>query len=150
MADLKTPPCNLGAAKFSSISADTALNRPVPELNRPVPELTRNRLGLCLREDLTGSANRVLRGDLFVEINHETQADSIEQILNQFELFPDVKSKICIPASTIPIEKTQQTSNSLADQACKCPEILTDGFGLLETGQLLPKLGFNDLKAPFH
>ena len=88
MADLKTPPCNLGAAKFSSISADTALNR-------PVPELTRNRLGLCLREDLTESANRVLRGDLFVKINHDTQADSIEQILNQFELFPDVESKIC-------------------------------------------------------
>jgi hypothetical protein len=141
MADLKTPPCNLGAAKFSSISADTALNR-------PVPELTRNRLGLCLREDLTGSANRVLRGDLFVEINHETQADSIEQILNQFELFPDVESKICIPASTIPIEKTQQTSNSLADQACKCPEILTDGFGLLETGRMLPKLDLNDFEGP--
>ena len=84
MADLKTPPCNLGAAKFSSISADNALNR-------PVPELTRNRLGLCLRENPTGSANRVLKGDLFVEINHETQADSIEQILNQFELFPDVE-----------------------------------------------------------
>ena len=84
IADLKTPPCNLGAAKFSSINADTALNR-------PVPELTRNRLGLCLREDPTGSANRVLRGDLFLEINQETQADSIEQIWNQFELFPDVE-----------------------------------------------------------
>ena len=101
MADLKTPPCNLGAAKFSSISADTALNC-------PAAELTRNRLGLRLREDPTGSANRVLKGDLFVEINQETQADSITRILNQFELFPDVESKICIPASPIAIEKTQQ------------------------------------------
>ena len=135
MADLKTPPCNLGAAKFSSISADTALNC-------PAPELTRNRLGLLLREDPTGSANKVLRGDLFVEINQETQADSTEQNLNQFELFPDVES-ICIPASTIPSERTQQPSDFLADQTCKCPEILTVGFGLLESGQMLPKLVMN-------
>jgi hypothetical protein len=77
IADLKTPPCNLGAAKFSSISADTALNR-------PVPELTRNRLGLRLREDPTRSANRVLKGDLVSEINEGTQADSTNQILTQF------------------------------------------------------------------
>jgi hypothetical protein len=89
-----------------------------------------------------------LKGDLFVEINQKTQADSIEQILNQLELFPDVENKIFVPASTIPIEKTQQTSNSLANQACKCPEILTDGFGLLETGRMLPKLGLIDFKGP--
>ena len=88
-------------AKFSSIRAETALVR-------AVPKRTRNRLGLRFREDPTGSANRVLKGDLFVEINQETQADSTEQILNQFELFPDVESKICIPASPIAIEKTQQ------------------------------------------
>ena len=143
MADLKTPPCNLGAAKFSSISADTALNC-------PAAELTRNRLGLRLREDPTGSANRVLKGDLFVEINQETQADSTEQILNQFELFPDVESKICIPASPMQSKKHNNHLDSLADQACKCPEILTDGFGLLKTGQLLPKLGLIDMKVPFH
>ena len=102
IADLKTPPCNCGVAKFSSISAETALVRPVPKHSR-------NRLGLRFREDPTGSANRVLRGDLFVKVNHETQADSLEQILNQFELFPDVESKICIPASTIPSEKNATT-----------------------------------------
>ena len=64
MADLKTPPCNLGAAKFSSISADTALNC-------PAAELTRNRLGLRLREDPTGGDIRVLRGELVMEINQD-------------------------------------------------------------------------------
>jgi hypothetical protein len=102
IADLKTPPCNLGVAKFSSISADAALNR-------PVPELARNRLGLRLREDPTRSANRVLKVDLFIEINQETQADSTNQILTQFELFPDAESKIRIPASTISIEKDAST-----------------------------------------
>ena len=103
MADLKTPPCNLGAAKFSSISADTALNC-------QAAELTRNRLGLRLREDPTGSVNRVLKSDLFVEIPQETQADSSNQVLTQFELFPDVGSKISLPASTISIEKAASTN----------------------------------------
>ena len=82
-----------------------------------------------------------MKGDLFVEINQETQADSTKQIWNQFELFPDVESKIRIPASTIPIEKHASTIGFVSgSQTWKCPEILTDGFGLLETGQMLLNL----------
>ena len=103
MADLNTPPCNLGAAKFNSINAYTVLDRPVPGRSR-------NRLGLRLREDPTGSVNKVLKSDLFVEIPQETQADSSNQVLTQFELFPDVGSKISLPASTISIEKAASTN----------------------------------------
>ena len=34
MADRKTPPCNLGTAKFSSMKADTVLDLVAPELTR--------------------------------------------------------------------------------------------------------------------
>ena len=85
IADLNTPPCNLGAAKFSSISAETALDRPIPELSR-------NRLGLRLREDPTGGDIRVLRGELVMEIKRKTQVDSTSQLSTQFEPFPDVGS----------------------------------------------------------
>ena len=34
MADLKTPPCNLGTAKFSSMKAETVLDLVAPELTR--------------------------------------------------------------------------------------------------------------------
>ena len=83
IADLKTPPCNLGVAKFSSIIAETALNRPIPELSR-------NRLGLRLREDPIGGDIRVLRGELVMEINQGIQADSTSQLSTQFEPIPDV------------------------------------------------------------
>tara|TARA_B100000482_G_scaffold165708_1_gene129769 strand:+ start:285 stop:632 length:348 start_codon:yes stop_codon:yes gene_type:complete len=83
IADLKTPPCNLGVAKFSSISAETALDRPIPELSR-------NRLGLRLREDPIGGDIRVLRGELVMEINQGIQADSTSQLSTQFEPIPDV------------------------------------------------------------
>lgn len=83
IADLKTPPCNLGVAKFSSIIAETALDRPIPELSR-------NRLGLRLREDPIGGDIRVLRGELVMEINQGIQADSTSQLSTQFEPIPDV------------------------------------------------------------
>ena len=83
IADLKTPPCNLGVAKFSSIIAET-------ELDRPIPELSRNRLGLRLREDPIGGDIRVLRGELVMEINQGIQADSTSQLSTQFEPIPDV------------------------------------------------------------
>ena len=85
IADLKTPPCNLGVAKFSAISAETALDRPIPELSR-------HRLGLRLREDPTGGDIRVLRGELVMEIYQGIQADSTSQLSAQFEPFPDVGS----------------------------------------------------------
>ena len=34
MADRKTPPCNLGTAKFSSMKAETVLDLIAPELTR--------------------------------------------------------------------------------------------------------------------
>ena len=34
MADRKTPPCNLGTAKFSSMKAETVLDLVAPELTR--------------------------------------------------------------------------------------------------------------------
>ena len=34
MADRKTPPCNIGTAKFSSIKAETMLDLVAPELTR--------------------------------------------------------------------------------------------------------------------
>ena len=34
MADLKTPPCNLGTAKFSSMKAETVLVLVAPKLTR--------------------------------------------------------------------------------------------------------------------
>ena len=83
IADLKTPPCNLGVAKFSSIIAETALDRPIPELSR-------NQLGLRLREDPIGGDIRVLRGELVMEINQGIQADSTSQLSTQFEPIPDV------------------------------------------------------------
>jgi hypothetical protein len=90
-----------------------------------------------------------LKGDLFVEINQETQADSIEQILNQFELFPDVESKICIPASTH--RNRKNTTTIWIPWRIKHASVLKSlrmDLGCLRRGQLLPKLELNDIEGP--
>ena len=44
------------------------------------------------------------------------------------------------PTSTISIESTSKPWKPLEKQALVCPEILTDGFGLLAIGQMLTRL----------
>jgi hypothetical protein len=68
-----------------------------------------------------------LKGDLLIKIHHRSQADSTNQLSNQFERFPDVES---------------------TEQASLCPEMLTDGFGLHETGLMLTKLLLIDFEGP--
>ena len=81
MADLKTPPCNLGTAKFSSMKAETVLDLVAPDLTR------NRRLARRFRAKPTEGNISIEQGTSVERSNKEpilTRQDWFRQNLNHF------------------------------------------------------------------